>query len=107
MKDVGALRAFPRLRELDLRVARLGDPARAGADLAAVDLARALPALRRLQLSSLTPAGTLRAIARALGPQLEELALRGGAYDPAVAGDLAADVAGEVTGGPEDAAPLL
>jgi uncharacterized protein (TIGR02996 family) len=105
--DVGALRAFPRLRELDLRVARLGDPAHAGADLAAADLAAALPALRRLQLSSLTPAVALRAIARALGPQLEELALRGGAYDPASTAELAADVAGEVTGGPEDAAHLL
>jgi uncharacterized protein (TIGR02996 family) len=97
------LRAFPRLAALDLRGAHFAAPA-----ACARDLAEGLPALRRLRLPAYTPVGALRAIARALGPQLEELDLRDGRYDPDLIDELAAHVAGEVLGDPEDAAePLI
>jgi uncharacterized protein (TIGR02996 family) len=97
------LRAFPRLAALDLRTTQLADPVEWARELAA-----GLPALRRLRLPPYAPVGALRAIAGGLGPQLEELDLRGGTYEPEVIEELRAYVAGEVLGDRQEAAePLI
>ncbi len=80
--------AFPRLRVLDLHRMHLEDPERGAHELAA-----SLPALRRLRLPPM-PARALRAIARALGPQLEALEVQGGEYH--VPDNLRAHLAGEL-----------
>jgi uncharacterized protein (TIGR02996 family) len=66
-----ALCAFPRLRALDLLLAR-DSPAPSAHALN--ELATALPSLRRLWLRS-SKSSHLRLVARAFGPQLEELVL--------------------------------
>ncbi len=87
------LRAFPRLRELYLHGTELRDPERGARDLAAA----APPSLRRLGgFGWKVPDDELRIVARALGPQLEELQLIGGPYLPELLDELNACVAGEV-----------
>ncbi len=93
------LGAFPRLLALDLHRMHLGDPERAAHELAAC-----LPALRRLRLPSM-PARGLRALARALGPQLEVLEVQGGEYH--LSDGLPALVAGELLENPPTAEALL
>jgi uncharacterized protein (TIGR02996 family) len=87
------LRAFPRLRELYLHGTELRDPEHSVRDLAAA----APPSLRRLGgFGWKVPDDELRILARALGPQLEELQLIGGPYPPELLDELRAYVAGEV-----------
>ena len=96
--SIGALerglgfRAFPRLSSLDLLGTRFDN-----AELGARDLAAELPGVRRLRFASFAPERALCVIARALGPQLEELDLSGTSIQGADAFDeLQAEVAGEV-----------
>ena len=98
-------RAFPRLAALDLHATQFDDAERGARDLAAAR--PALPALRRLRFTSFAPASALHLVARALGPQLEELDLRGSAYEPAVVDELQAYVAGEVVGNQQPAVESL
>jgi uncharacterized protein (TIGR02996 family) len=91
LEGAGAFRAFPRLRELDLRDVRLDDPERAARELAA-----AVPALRRLRLPPDVPTRALRLLVRAIGPQLEELDVRHGQHGPGLLDELDAHVAGVV-----------
>lgn len=95
-------RAFPRLRALDLHAVQFDDAERGARDLAA-----ALPGLRRLRFASFAPASAIRLVARALGPQLEELDLRGSSYEPGVIDELAAYIIGEVVVGDHGARALL
>ncbi len=95
------LRAFPRLRELDLFATRL-------TALRELDLAAALPSVRRLRFTSYAPVGALLGVARALGPQLEELDVGRARYEELDTFDeLAAYVAGEVVGTTYAGEPLL
>jgi hypothetical protein len=110
--SIGALergagfRAFPRLRALDLHATQFDDPVRGARDLA--DALPGLPALRRLRFASFASDKAILLVARELGPQLEELDLRGGAYEPDVLDVLRLHVAGEVVGNQERVVePLL
>jgi hypothetical protein len=92
-EHLDGLRAFPRLRVLDLLDTQLGDPVRGAREL----VAAAPPTLRRLRLPWTAPAAALRIVARELGPRLEQLELSGGAMPEAeVIDELQAHVAGEV-----------
>lgn len=71
LSSLAGLRAFPRLRALDITGVALEDVGRSGPDLAA-----ALPALRRLRVGSFTAQRLIETLAREIGPQLEELDLR-------------------------------
>jgi len=91
LEHADGLRAFPRLRRLDLLGTRFGDPERAARELVA-----AAPSLRRLRFASFAPASALRIVARALGPQLEELDPGEPPLAPDAIEELQAYVAGEV-----------
>jgi uncharacterized protein (TIGR02996 family) len=94
--------AFPRLRALDLHGTLLGDPERC-----ALELVAARPTLRRVRFAWLAPASAIRIVARALGPQLEELDVRDTADSPDVIAVLQAHVAGEVIEDAPEGEPLF
>lgn len=88
------LAAFPRLRSLDLAMSRGMMSSQPRPELGPAFAATPLPALRELRCSQVSPAG-VRAIAEAIGGQLELLGVIGtdpdgafAALRPLVAGDL-------------------
>lgn len=88
--DAGAFSAFARLRSLDLKhamVTAAGVRTFAKAEL---------PALRSLRLGTQIVADDILRIARAFGPQLETLDVRGANLSERIESELAAVVAGEV-----------
>ncbi len=95
LERAGGFRAFPRLRVLDLQDCflhgLLDDPGRAARDLEA-----ALPSLRRLRLPSRMSEHEIGIVARALGPQLEELHVGRARHELGTFDELAAYVAGEL-----------
>ena len=95
-------RAFPRMRELDLRNARFADPERGARAVAA------LPALRRLRVMRSAPVSVLRFLVNALGSQLEELDLSNGDWhEPRLLRELRAFVVGGGMDGPLNLADSL
>jgi len=86
-----AFGAFPRLRTLDLY-----DPTLGAHEPDARELASALPSLRRLRLYMPYRSSTIRLVARALGPRLEELVVAGSMEDSRLIDELQAYVAGSV-----------
>lgn len=95
LEHIDGFRVFPRLRMLDLSGTDLS-----GLERRADDLAAALPALRRLQVSTNTVDREIRVLAHALGPQLEELVLGTDGvlrdYSPGLLEELRSCVAGEL-----------